>query len=66
MKRRILKAFQADMMKMCLIIKVHEERKISGCFIHSAVFFKIAVQSAGHIVPVVLCTLLLKLIFKKH
>jgi len=51
---------------MCLIIKVYEKHKISGYFIDSAVFFKIAVQSAGLIVPAVLRILLLKLIFKKQ
>jgi len=54
------------MVKMCLIIKVYEKHKISGYFIDSAVFFKIAVQSAGLIVPAVLRILLLKLIFKKQ
>ena len=65
-KRRVLKAFQADIVKMCLIIKVYVKHKISGYFIDSAVFFRIAVQPAGLIVPVVLRTLLLKLIFQKQ
>jgi len=39
---------------------VYEKHKISGYFIDCAVFSKIAVQSAGLIVPVILCTFITK------
>jgi hypothetical protein len=43
---------------------VYEKHKISGYFIDSAVFFKIAVQCAGLFV-LVLCTFITKTYFQK-